>query len=117
MKTMNSMRLLRVNLTENKIIGQEIEAERLRLYMGGSGIGAKILYDETAATTHPLGPENVLIFMTGVFTGTVTLCGKDSYETDHLIKTELGKKAVNCNPYNILMISKALCLFTIKLSS
>ena len=39
--------------------------------MGGAGIAAKILYDETSAKTDPLGPENRLIFMPGVFTGSM----------------------------------------------
>lgn len=64
-------RVLRVNLTEEKTEPEEIEPEIQRRYGGGSGIGAKILYDETSATTDPLGPENRLIFMSGVFTGSM----------------------------------------------
>jgi len=42
----------------------------LEKYIGGSGLGAKLLYEYTNHQTDPLSPENVLIFMTGPFTGT-----------------------------------------------
>jgi aldehyde:ferredoxin oxidoreductase len=67
----NSWKILRADLTRKKIDDEEIGIETLRLFMGGSGTGAKILYDETSAVTNPLGPENMLIFMTGIFTGSM----------------------------------------------
>lgn len=66
-----SWKILRVNLTEKRIDNEEIGIEAIKLYLGGSGIAAKILYEETSEVTDPLGPENVLIFMTGMFTGTM----------------------------------------------
>lgn len=42
----------------------------LRKYLGGSGRAAKYLYDELTPDADPLGPENILIFMTGPFCGT-----------------------------------------------
>jgi len=53
---------------------QNLDQEQARNYIGGSGMGAKILYEETNGDTEPLGPENVLIFMTGPFTATPVLC-------------------------------------------
>ena len=41
-----------------------------RLWIGGCGMGAKILMDECKVDTAPLSPENPLIFMTGPMTGT-----------------------------------------------
>ena len=64
-------KILRVNLSDGKVETEEVSPEVRRLYVGGSGIAAKILYDETSATTDPLGPENRLIFMPGVFTGSM----------------------------------------------
>jgi aldehyde:ferredoxin oxidoreductase len=43
-------------------------------YIGGSGLATKILFDETDKDTDPLGLKNVLIFMTGPFTGTSVPC-------------------------------------------
>jgi aldehyde:ferredoxin oxidoreductase len=40
------------------------------MYIGGSGLGARILYDETGFDTDPLGPDNPLIFAVGPLTGT-----------------------------------------------
>ena len=39
-------KILRVNLTEGKIWDWIPNEETLRMYLGGTGIGAKILYDE-----------------------------------------------------------------------
>lgn len=53
---------------------KELDTNDVKKYIGGSGLGAKILFDETDENTDPLSPENVLIFMTGPFTGTPVLC-------------------------------------------
>ncbi len=39
-------------------------------YIGGRGLGVRILYDAVGPDTDPLGPENVLVFATGPLTGT-----------------------------------------------
>lgn len=64
---------IRVDLTTSTITNEFIPEEILRKYIGGSGLGAKILYDETDQFTDPLGPENRLIFMTGPVVGTKVL--------------------------------------------
>ncbi len=63
-------KILRVDLTNRKAEIQRLDKDLCRRYVGGSGLGTKILYDETNAKTDPLGPENLLIFMTGPLTGT-----------------------------------------------
>ncbi len=62
--------IARVDLTRGKISEQQIDESVTRAYIGGSGLGARILYDETTASTDPLGPDNRLLFMTGPLTGT-----------------------------------------------
>ncbi len=62
-------KILRVNLTDGRITEQALDERLLRQYIGGSGLAARILYDETGTQTDPLGPDNVLIFMTGPFVG------------------------------------------------
>jgi len=62
-------RLLRIDLTSGESIEQPIDDELARSYIGGSGLAARILYDETTPQTDPLGPDNVLILMTGPLTG------------------------------------------------
>ncbi len=63
-------KVVRVDLTTKEISYQTFEEKILRQYLGGSGLGAKILYDETDTKTDPLGPENLLIFMAGPLVGT-----------------------------------------------
>ncbi len=64
-------KVLNIDLTTNKIYDETFSEEVLKKYIGGSGLGAKILYERTTEKTEPLSPENILIFMTGPFTGTM----------------------------------------------
>lgn len=40
-------------------------------FLGGKGFGAKFLFDRLSPGTDPLGPDNLLMFMTGPLTGTM----------------------------------------------
>nr|MDO8135987.1 aldehyde ferredoxin oxidoreductase family protein [Candidatus Njordarchaeum guaymaensis] len=64
------MKLLRVNLKRRKMRTDTIDAATTKKYVGGRGIGIRILYDELKPKTDPLSPDNKLIFMTGPATGT-----------------------------------------------
>lgn len=63
-------KFLRVDLTNETLEDTSFDESILRKYLGGSGLGARILYDETTPETDPLGPDNVLIFLTGPTEGT-----------------------------------------------
>jgi len=70
-------KLLTVDLAKKLVKVEGLDEALARKYIGGSGLAAKILYDETGPETDPLGPSNPLIFMTGPFTGTrVPLSGR-----------------------------------------
>ncbi|MHA2147008.1 MAG: aldehyde ferredoxin oxidoreductase N-terminal domain-containing protein, partial [Candidatus Thorarchaeota archaeon] len=60
---------LDVDLTKGKVHKKELEKEWTRLYLGGSGVAARILWDRTGPDTDPLGPDNVLVLGTGPLTG------------------------------------------------
>ncbi|MBC7109953.1 MAG: aldehyde ferredoxin oxidoreductase family protein [Archaeoglobi archaeon] len=64
-------KLLRVDLTRNEIREEELKEELAKKFIGGSGLSAKIIYDElpNPAEVDPLSPENILIFMTGPLVG------------------------------------------------
>ncbi len=63
-------KLLFVNLSTGEI-QIETPAESLyRDYVGGYGIGARILYSRLKPGVDPLGPDNILGFLTGPLTGT-----------------------------------------------
>jgi aldehyde:ferredoxin oxidoreductase len=63
-------RILRVDLTSGKISQQPLREEDCRMFLGGSGLATKYLFDEVPRGADPLGPDNELIFMTGPLTGT-----------------------------------------------
>ena len=63
-------KILRIDLTDKSIAEEELKAEELKQFIGGSGLGAKILFNETDGNTDPLGSENVLIYLTGPFVHT-----------------------------------------------
>ncbi|MHA2163957.1 MAG: aldehyde ferredoxin oxidoreductase N-terminal domain-containing protein, partial [Candidatus Thorarchaeota archaeon] len=60
---------LDIDLEKGKIHKREMEKEWARLYLGGSGVSARILWDRTGPKTDPLSPDNVLIAGTGPLTG------------------------------------------------
>ncbi|MFS8541020.1 MAG: aldehyde ferredoxin oxidoreductase family protein [Tissierellales bacterium] len=67
-------KIIRVNLTEEKITVEDLNMEDAKLYLGGRGLASKILCDEIDPNIDPLSPENKLIFMTGPLTGTYASC-------------------------------------------
>jgi len=63
-------RLLRVDLSGGKTWVESLDEARARRYLGGRGLGARILIDEVPQGCDPLGPENRLIFAMGPLAGT-----------------------------------------------
>ena len=60
---------LEVDLTKGVVQKKEMEKEWARLFLGGSGVSSKILWERTTSKTDPLSPDNVLIVGTGPLTG------------------------------------------------
>lgn len=75
MATTYNGKLLRVNLTDGSIKTEELPQDLADKFIGGRGLGTKILYDEGGATVEPLSPENKLIFLTGPLTGAAVPTG------------------------------------------
>lgn len=63
-------KLLRVNLSSGDITSELPTEGFARSYLGGRGFAARLLYDELEPAIDPLGPENKIVFATGVLTGT-----------------------------------------------
>lgn len=59
-----------VNLSTGAVSYEEIDARLRRLYLGGRGLGARLLYDRVGPEVEPFDPENCLIFTTGPFSAT-----------------------------------------------
>jgi aldehyde:ferredoxin oxidoreductase len=53
---------LRIDVSSNNTERVPLSEETLRQFIGGSGLGAKLLLDEEAAILDPLAPESPLIF-------------------------------------------------------
>lgn len=63
-------RVLRVDLSRSKISVKQLEKSLVRLFVGGRGFGAKMLWDELPRKVDPLSPSNKVIMATGPLTGT-----------------------------------------------
>lgn len=63
-------RMATVDLTTGTITQVETPPELLRDYLGGRGLGARLLYDLVGPDVDPLGPDNYLIFTAGPLAGT-----------------------------------------------
>ncbi len=59
-----------VDLSNGKIVEQQLDEALARDFIGGHGLGARILFEKQKGRVDPLGPENVLGFVTGPLTGT-----------------------------------------------
>ncbi len=64
-------RLLRINATDGTHRIEEIPEETFRRYIGSRGLNMARLFDELSEDTDPLGPENKVIFGTGLLDGTL----------------------------------------------
>ena len=62
-------KILRVDLTQQEIKIEQPPEDFYRRYVGGHGFVAYYLLKELPPDTDPLGPENLLIFANGPFTG------------------------------------------------
>src|SRR5574341_1792190 len=62
--------ILRVNLTKGTCKKEKLDPKLARAYIGGRGLGTKMLFDEVSPTVDPLSPTNKLIMGTGPLTGT-----------------------------------------------
>jgi aldehyde:ferredoxin oxidoreductase len=49
---------------------KKLDEQTARKYLGGYGLGARILFDRQKPGVDPLGPEATLGFVTGILTGT-----------------------------------------------
>ena len=63
-------KILFVDLTSGKLKEEGLEETVCRDFIGGYGVGARILYSRQEAGIDPLGPENTLGFVTGPLCGT-----------------------------------------------
>ncbi len=64
-------KILDVDLTSETLSETELDRSLAQGYMGGKGLGAKILFDQLPTRCDPLSADNILVFATGPLTGTL----------------------------------------------
>ena len=63
-------KILDIDLTRGMIQTYPLDMQMARLFVGGRGLGARLLWDLVGPEVEPLSPQNVLIFTNGPLTGT-----------------------------------------------
>lgn len=63
-------KVLFVDLTSGSIKEESLPEKTYRDFIGGQGLGARILYERMRPKADPLGPDNMLGFLVGPLTGT-----------------------------------------------
>jgi aldehyde:ferredoxin oxidoreductase len=66
--------ILHVDLSSGSLRREPLDERLTRLYIGGRGINARLLFDATGPATDPLAPENHVIFGCGPLSGTTAPC-------------------------------------------
>jgi aldehyde:ferredoxin oxidoreductase len=63
-------KVLRVDLTNEKVSTDPLNREWAKEFIGGKGLGARYLFDELKPGTDPMSPDNILSIWTGPLVGT-----------------------------------------------
>src|SRR3989440_12920214 len=71
-------KILHIDLTERTHRREEIPEATYRKYLGGGALAAYVLLRDLKPGAEPLGPDNVLVFMTSVING-LSLSGTNRY--------------------------------------
>ena len=92
-------KLLNVHLAEGQISDEKLNAELSNKFIGGYGLGARLLYDRIPAGADPLGPDNILGILTGPLTGTPAVIGSRFVVVAKSPKTAGGWGDANCGGF------------------
>jgi len=66
-------RILNIDLSKKEAKFEDLPDEIYKNYLSGVGLGAKILFDRMKPGADPLGPDNILGFVSGLLTDTGSL--------------------------------------------
>jgi aldehyde:ferredoxin oxidoreductase len=70
----SSNRILEIDLKSEQVKELQVTDNDRKLYLGGKGLGLKLLFERLAPGIDPLGEANYLAFMMGVLMGTGAPC-------------------------------------------
>src|SRR5680860_811049 len=68
-------KILRVDLTHDRVTEEAVDPKTARDYVGGRGLGIYYLNQELDPRVNPLSPDNMMCFFTGPLTGTRAATG------------------------------------------
>jgi len=111
-------KFLEINLSSRNVRETKFQDEILRDYIGGRGLATKILWDRLGRKWEkidPLGPENILLVLTGPFTGyfpgtKVCVSGKSPQSNGVIGSTVAGEFGIDlkCAGYDgVIIVGKA----------
>ncbi len=66
-----NLKLLKIDLTNGKTSTLALDKSDYKLFLGGAGMAARILYPVLSDRVDPLSPANPLLFMAGALAGTL----------------------------------------------
>jgi aldehyde:ferredoxin oxidoreductase len=98
-------RHLKIDLSNGTISRAPLDQELAASFIGGRGIGSKLLWDETGPETDPFGPANSLIVSTGPVTGTLIPTSSRFTVTAKSPSSVLGMCSAGCTPVKNYMKS------------
>lgn len=108
-------KILEVNLTKGKTAETQLPEDVLRQYIGGRGLGARILWDRLGSRweeVDPLGPENLFMALTGPLTGyfhgaRISVTGKSPQSNGIIGSTLSGEFAIElkCSGWDGIVVS------------
>jgi aldehyde:ferredoxin oxidoreductase len=68
-------KMLFVDFSKGKLRDEPLDEKLCRQFIGGYGIGARILFSQQKAGVDPLGPDNIVGILSGPFSGTPAVSG------------------------------------------
>jgi aldehyde:ferredoxin oxidoreductase len=66
----NNGQILKVNLSTGEVKKEAYDETLARMFLGGNGLAAKLIYDNVPFNADPLGDENAIVFSVGPLTDT-----------------------------------------------
>jgi aldehyde:ferredoxin oxidoreductase len=66
-------KILNVNLTEGRCVEERLPDNFYYKYLSGIGLATRLLFERIPENADPLGPDNILAFVSGLLTGTGSL--------------------------------------------
>ncbi len=110
-------KILKINLTEKKIIKEDIPDTLLKRFLGGKGLNIHYLMDLAIPVADPFAEDNPLIFSNGLLTGTPALSSSRIHLGSISPLTGLigssnaggyfGRELFDCGVFSILITGKS----------